>query len=56
MSIFVSFLGIAWGVPYALQFRGISVGASLLILTGIIIFFFGILADLVAELLKGLKE
>jgi glycosyltransferase involved in cell wall biosynthesis len=37
--------GIAWGVPYALASRGVSIGAMLLIVTGVLTFFFGLLAD-----------
>jgi glycosyltransferase involved in cell wall biosynthesis len=42
--------GILWGLPYVLLERGVSVGALLLILTGLLLFFFGLLADQVAQL------
>ena len=37
--------GLAWGVPYILLHEGVSVGAMLLIVTGVLTFFFGLLAD-----------
>jgi glycosyltransferase involved in cell wall biosynthesis len=43
-------LGILWGLPYVLLRRGVSVGALLLILTGLMLFFFGLLTDQVAQL------
>ena len=38
-------LGIAWGLPIVLDNRGVSVGAMLAIVTGIIFFFLGLLAE-----------
>jgi len=43
-------LGILWGLPYILLRQGVSVGALLLILTGLLVFFFGLLTDQVAQL------
>ena len=43
-------LGILWGLPYIFLLRGVSVGALLLILTGLLLFFFGLLTDQVAQL------
>jgi glycosyltransferase involved in cell wall biosynthesis len=43
-------LGVAWGLPYILLSRGVSVGALLLIVTGMLLFFFGLLTDQVAQL------
>lgn len=43
-------LGILWGLPYILLSRGVSVGALLLIMTGLLLFFFGLLTDQVAQL------
>lgn len=37
--------GLAWGIPYVLLHEGVSVGAMLLIVTGVLTFFFGLLAD-----------
>jgi glycosyltransferase involved in cell wall biosynthesis len=43
-------LGLLWGFPYIILQRGVSVGALLLILTGLLLFFFGLLTDQVAQL------
>lgn len=43
-------LGVLWGMRYVFLMRGISVGAMLLILTGLLLFFFGLLTDQVAQL------
>ncbi len=42
--------GLGWGLPYLIISRGISVGSLLLLLTGILMFFFGLLTDQVAQL------
>ncbi len=49
-SLFVS--GIIWGTPYVLKGQGVSVGALLLILVGVLVFFIGLLVDQVASLRK----
>jgi glycosyltransferase involved in cell wall biosynthesis len=38
-------LGIAWGLPIVLEGKGVSVGAMLAIVTGIVFFFLGLLAE-----------
>ena len=38
-------LGIAWGLPIVLRGDGVSVGAMLAIVTGVIFFFLGLLAE-----------
>lgn len=49
-STFFFLLGALWGLPYVIIQRGVSVGALLLILTGLLLFFFGLLTDQVAQL------
>ena len=44
--------GILWAIPYAFAQRGISIGAALLVLTGVQVLFVGLLADQVAMLRK----
>jgi len=44
--------GLLWGVPYVLQGQGVSTGALLLVLVGILMFFFGLLVDQVTSLRK----
>lgn len=49
-SVFLGIAGILWGLPYIILQRGISIGAMLLIITSILLFFFGLLTDQVAQL------
>ena len=49
-SIFFALVGVSWGLPYMMLERGVSVGSLLLILTGLLLFFFGLLTDQVAQL------
>lgn len=51
-SFFLMISGVLWGIPYALQQRGVSVGSLLLILSGLLTFFFGLLVDQVSQLRK----
>lgn len=44
--------GVAWGIPIALANKGISVGASLSISVGILIIFFGLLAEQISQIRK----
>lgn len=53
ISILFVALGIAWGVPIALTGRGVSVGASLSILAGMIFFFFGLIAEQLSLIIKS---
>jgi len=48
-SIIFGIVGFIWGLPYIILQRGISVGALLMIITGILLFFFGLLTDQVAQ-------
>jgi hypothetical protein len=45
--------GIAWGVPIVLRGRGLSVGAMLALVTGLILFALGLLAEQLAQIRKG---
>ncbi len=45
IAILFILAGIGWGAPYAIAERGVSIGAMLLIVTGVLTFFFGLLAD-----------
>lgn len=49
-SGFFVMLGILWGLPFIFLQRGVSVGALLLLITGLLLFFFGLLTDQVAQL------
>lgn len=52
LSCVIFLLGIAWGIPYAMAGRGVSVGALLLLLTGALLFSVGLLSDQIAQLRK----
>ncbi len=56
LSIICAMLGVSWGIRYLLIGQGLSIGALLLILTGIVLFFFGLLADQIAALRKERYE
>ena len=49
-SALVGLAGIAWGIPYALAGRGVSVGAMLAIVTAALLFFLGLICDQVSQL------
>jgi len=53
-GLFFIVAGIAWGLPIALANKGISIGASLSISIGIIIIFFGLLAEQISQIRKQL--
>jgi len=50
VSVVFFLLGLAWGVHYIRLGRGLSIGAMFLLVSSIVIFFFGLLADQVASL------
>lgn len=49
-SALITVAGIAWGVPYALAGRGVSVGAMLAIVTAALLFSLGLICDQVSQL------
>jgi glycosyltransferase involved in cell wall biosynthesis len=51
-SFLLIFVGVAWTTPFLLQSEGYSVGALLLIMTGILIFVVALLSDQIAALRK----
>ncbi len=53
ISVFCFVVGIAWGLPIILLGRGVSVGAMLGIVTGLVFFFFGLIAEQLSWLRKG---
>ncbi|NIO29115.1 MAG: glycosyltransferase [Candidatus Latescibacteria bacterium] len=50
MSIFLFVSGVGWGLRYIIMRRGLSVLALFLLVSAVMIFFFGLLADQVASL------
>jgi glycosyltransferase involved in cell wall biosynthesis len=56
VSLALAAAGVLWAIPYALQGRGVSIGAALLVLAGIQILFAGLLADQISTLRKERLE
>lgn len=52
LSVVVGGIGFLWAIPFAVQQRGISVGALLLVVTALLIFMLGLLSDQIADLRK----
>lgn len=48
--------GFAWGIPIMLRDRGVSVGAMLAIVTGLLFFFIGLVAEQLSALRMGLLD
>lgn len=51
-SVFFFIFGFAWGIPIVLAGRGISIGASLLIIMSILFFFLGLIAEQLSAIRK----
>jgi glycosyltransferase involved in cell wall biosynthesis len=49
-------IGFLWALPFLWERRGLSISAMLLILTSVLLFFFGLLADQIAEMRKEKYE
>ena len=56
LSIFCIGFGLAWGIPIMLRARGVSVGAMLAIVTGLLCFFFGLIAEQLSSIRMGLLD
>lgn len=50
VSVMCLTFGILWGIPILLRGRGVSVGAMLAIVTGLIFFFLGLVAEQLAQI------
>jgi len=50
LSLLVGFIGIAWGIPYALIGNGISMGSMLAIVTAILLFAIGLISDQISQM------
>lgn len=48
--------GLAWGIPIVLRGRGVSVGSMLALVTGVVLFALGLLAEQLAAIRKRLVE
>jgi glycosyltransferase involved in cell wall biosynthesis len=56
LSIFCIGFGLVWGIPIMLRARGVSVGAMLAIVTGLLCFFFGLIAEQLSSMRMGLLD
>ena len=56
LSILSIGFGLAWGIPIMLRARGVSVGAMLAIVTGLLCFFFGLIAEQLSAMRMGLLD
>ena len=52
LAVLAVVTGTLWGIPYVVMGRGISVGAMLAIVTGVILFALGLLAEQLAAIRK----
>ena len=50
LSALLALTGLAWGVPYAAYGHGVSVGAMLAIVTGVLMFSLGLICDQISQL------
>ena len=50
LSVLLGLTGLAWGVPYAAYGHGVSVGAMLAIVTGVLMFSLGLICDQISQL------
>jgi glycosyltransferase involved in cell wall biosynthesis len=56
LSVFCIGFGLVWGIPIMLRARGVSVGAMLAIVTGLLCFFFGLIAEQLSAMRMGMLD
>ena len=56
LSVLCIGFGFAWGIPILLRARGVSVGAMLAIVTGLLFFFIGLIAEQLSSMRLGLLD
>jgi glycosyltransferase involved in cell wall biosynthesis len=56
LSVLCIGFGLAWGIPIMLRARGVSVGAMLAIVTGLLFFFIGLIAEQLSAMRLGLLD
>jgi glycosyltransferase involved in cell wall biosynthesis len=56
LSILCIAFGFGWGIPILLRARGVSVGAMLAIVTGLLFFFIGLIAEQLSAMRLGLLD
>jgi glycosyltransferase involved in cell wall biosynthesis len=50
LSLIIGFIGLAWGIPYAIMGNGISVGSMLAFVTSILLFSIGLISDQISQM------
>jgi len=50
LSLIIGLIGLAWGIPYAILGRGVSVGSMLAIVTAILLFSIGLISDQISQM------
>ncbi len=50
LSLIIGLVGLAWGIPFAILGRGISVGSMLAIVTAILLFSIGLISDQISQM------
>jgi glycosyltransferase involved in cell wall biosynthesis len=53
IALIFFFAGLLWGIPIMIAGRGVSVGAALLMLTGVMIFLLGLIAEQLSHIRKS---
>ncbi|MCF8258041.1 MAG: glycosyltransferase family 2 protein [Flavobacteriales bacterium] len=56
ISLFLLLFGVVWGLPILLRGNGVSVGAMLLLVSSLLFFFLGLIAEQLSTLRKGMVE
>jgi glycosyltransferase involved in cell wall biosynthesis len=56
LSVICIGFGFAWGIPILLRARGVSVGAMLAIVTGLLFFFIGLIAEQLSAMRLGMLD
>ena len=56
ISVTLMVLGFGWGIPFVLMGRGVSVAASLLIISGLLTFLIGLIAEQLAIIRKTISS
>jgi len=55
LSIFCVLIGLVWGIPFIMLGRGVSVGAMLAIVSGLLLFTLGLVSEQLSQIRKRQK-
>ena len=56
LSVLCVTFGFAWGIPILVRGRGVSVGSMLAIVTGLLFFFIGLVAEQLSAMRLGILD